>query len=383
MVTKSRAQELLCELIAFNTVNPMGVNESRTQTVEKPVADWLEELFRPYDVKVIRQAVSNLHENLYVEIPGDHNIQPVLFTSHMDTVSADDWIDRAFTPQVKGGVVYGRGACDDKGPLVAMLLPLLELLESNQRPPQPLVFLATGDEEHSATGMGHFVKNSNRSFALGIFGEPTRNEPIIQHKGVARWDITVHGKSAHSSQPEHGHNAIVEMTKVIQAIEAYQESLQATHDNPLVSGPRISVTMIEGGAGRNIIPEACTIAVDFRIVPGCDPGTEVLKVIEALDKLGIDIDHHQPQVLTDPVSTSPEDSCVEPILGICSDVLNHPVTPQGAPYGTDASRWPNEIPAVVIGPGDIKHAHAIDEHIILDDLMQGAEIYWRCMMTEW
>jgi len=378
-----RATTLLCDLIQFETVNPMGPDSTLIRPVERPVVEYLENLFDPFDVPLTRQAVGGLHENLVVEIAGESDGPAVLFDAHMDTVSADDWADQAFSPRVDGDVILGRGACDDKGPMVSMLLPLLEMLEAGRRPPSKVVFLASGDEEHGATGIAHFVASTDTEFALGVFAEPTRNLPVVQHKGVARWDITAHGKSAHTSQPEMGVNAIHEMMKVVEAISGYEESLQAAHDNPLVTGPRITPSIIQGGIGRNTVPDRCTVSVDFRIVPGRDPHEERQRLIDFLAEQEVELSHSEPLVAVRPVSTSPDHPMVHTILEICGGVLGEQVRPQGAPYGTNASRWPGDIPAVVMGPGDIGNAHAIDEKITIPELMQAAKIYGECMMTDW
>lgn len=378
-----RATSLLCDLIRFDTVNPMGRDASLTQPVERPVVEYLESLFEPFDVPVTRQAVGEQHENLVVEIAGESDGSAVLFDAHMDTVSANDWVEQAFSPRVEGDIILGRGACDDKGPMVSMILPLLDMLESGRRPPSKVVFLASGDEEHSATGIQHFVETTATEFVLGVFAEPTGNMPVVQHKGVARWDITAHGKSAHTSQPEMGVNAIHEMMRVIEAIASYQDSLQAGHDNPLVTGPRITPSIIQGGIGRNTVPDQCRVSVDFRIVPGRDPQEERRKLIDFLADRGVELSHGDAPVLVNPVSTSLDDPAVHSIMKICSAVLNEKVRPHGAPYGTNASRWPGDIPAVVMGPGDIGNAHAIDERITIPEMMQAAEIYGQCMMTDW
>ena len=381
--TIDRATSLLCDLIALKTVNPMGSDPGLPHPVERPVSEYLEELFRPYDVPVTRQSFSSDHENVLVEIPGESDAPAVLFDAHMDTVQADDWIEQAFCPRIEGDVIYGRGACDDKGPMVSMLLPILGMLDSGEVPPQKIVFLASGDEEHKATGISHFTETTQTDFVLGIFAEPTRNLPVVQHKGVARWDITVHGKSAHTSQPEFGVNAIHGMMHVVERIASYEDSLQASHANPLVTGPRITPTLIQGGVGRNTVPDRCTVGVDFRIVPGRDSSRERQKLMDFLSDSDFKITHGEASVLVSPLSTPTDHASVRSVVEICRDVLGEDVEPLGAPYGTNASRWRTDVPAVIIGPGDIKHAHAIDERITLPELMQAAEIYGHCMKKGW
>src|SRR5581483_8854456 len=197
-ITKENAARILSDLIALPSVNPMGRPFTGTERVERRVADYIENLFAPYGVPMERDPYSAMHENLLVTVPGRTNGPALLFESHMDTVPADDWPDRAFEPRWEGDTLFGRGACDDKGPLVSMILATLAVLESATPPPRPILFLAAGDEEYNQTGILHF-RDRNDSLAGGVFGEPTNCLPIVQHKGTIRWDITVHGRSAHTS----------------------------------------------------------------------------------------------------------------------------------------------------------------------------------------
>ncbi|MCC7086246.1 MAG: M20/M25/M40 family metallo-hydrolase, partial [Pirellulales bacterium] len=201
---------LLGDLIALPTVNPMGRPCSRNTPIERPVIEYLEQRFARYDVPLERQPCSPIHESLLVTVPGHAREPGTLIESHIDTVPADDWPDRAFRPRHEGNVVFGRGACDDKGSLAAMVAALQTILESGERPQQTIWFLAAGDEEYGQTGIRHFLQTQDLPIGRAIFGEPTDCVPIVQHKGTIRWDLTVHGRSAHTSQPALGHNAILD-----------------------------------------------------------------------------------------------------------------------------------------------------------------------------
>src|SRR5262249_12996985 len=157
-LSHDRAARLLADLVAIPSVNPMGRPWERDEPVERGISRILAQLFVPYRVEVTRQRVSPVHENLLVRVPGREDGPGTLFESHMDTVPADDWLDRAFAPRMEGDVLYGRGACDDKGCLVAMVLAVLELLESGTAPPRPVLLLAAGDEEYAQTGIRHFIQ---------------------------------------------------------------------------------------------------------------------------------------------------------------------------------------------------------------------------------
>jgi acetylornithine deacetylase len=161
---------------------------------------------------------------LLIIVPGGSDAPGTLFESHIDTVPADDWADTAFVPRIEGDTLYGRGACDDKGSLAAMVLALLQLLESGEPPPTTVWLLAAGDEEYGQSGIRHFMSQNVLPLGRGVFGEPTSCLPVIQQKGVLRWDITGRGHSAHTSQPELGRNAILDMFRVAQELALHQRT---------------------------------------------------------------------------------------------------------------------------------------------------------------
>lgn len=382
-VDSDRAASLLCDLIALPTVNPMGRPYDGALPVERPIIEYLERLFAPFGLEMHRDRCGPAHESLLVTLPGNSDAPGTLLESHIDTVPADDWPDRAFRPRPEGGLVFGRGACDDKGPLCAMILAVLELLESGQTPPQTVLFLAAGDEEYGQTGIKSFFAGNSAPIGRGIFGEPTLCRPVIQHKGALRWDITVRGRSAHTSQPELGRNAITDMTRVIAELAKYQDELWGRHVSPWMTGPTITVTMINGGRTRNSVPDECTIAVDFRTLPGMDGQRSVQELYARLESLEVSLSHSEFQSFAPALSTSPDDPLVLAALSACQHELGQDVTPAGVPYCSDASWIPDGVPAIVLGPGDIAHAHAVDEHVELEQVIRCAAIYRQLLLHDW
>jgi acetylornithine deacetylase len=375
--------KILCDLVALQTVNPMGRPYRSDTPVERPVIEYLEQLFTPFGLRTHRQRCTPIHESLLIEIPGRATGPGTLLESHMDTVPADDWPDRAFRPRREGTLVFGRGACDDKASLTAMAVAVLQILKSGERPPQTVWFLAAADEEYGQTGIKHFFANEPPPIARGIFGEPTQCIPVIQHKGALRWDITVHGRSAHSSQPELGRNAILDAMRVIEFLSQYEKQLRSRFTNPWISGPTLTVTMIQGGRTRNAVPDECTLAVDFRILPGMDRQQSIDELFRALAEFSIPLTHSEFQIFASPLNTAPDDPLVTSAIALCSQTLGRDVTPSAAPHCSDACWVPPGVPAILLGPGDIATAHSIDERIDLVQVMQCAELYRKLVMRDW
>ncbi len=174
------------------------------RTIERPVIEYLEKLFTPFDVEIVRESCSDIHESLLIKVPGRTNNPGILLESHMDTVPADDWSERAFIPRLSEGRILGEERVTIKH-LLAMAFSVLELLESGERLPQTVWFLAAGDEEHGQAGIKRFLSANHLPFGRCVVGEPTELLPVVQHKGTIRWDITVHGRRRSSSQAELGH----------------------------------------------------------------------------------------------------------------------------------------------------------------------------------
>lgn len=381
-ITHDDARRVLSDLIALPSVNPMGRPHESAKPVEHEVANYIHDLFAPFRVPMSRQGCGGVHENLLIEVPGRDTTQSRLMESHMDTVPADDWPDRAFHPRYDNGRLIGRGACDDKGPLAAMILAVREILLSGKQPPANVLLLAAGDEEYAQTGIKSFA-------ALGyplenaVFGEATHMQPILQHKGTIRWDIITHGKSAHTSKRELGRNAILDALKVIEELERYEQRIQTCYQNNLMTGPRLTVTMIQGGRTRNAVPDECRFAVDYRVLPGMDPAEAREDVILALEQTGIPISHGPVQIMTPPLNTREEHGFSKTVLDICrAQTGQADMQFAGAPYGTDAAWVSNVAPAIVLGPGSIDCAHSVDEHIEVEDVVCCARIYHRILMNE-
>jgi acetylornithine deacetylase len=322
-----------------------------------------------------------MHESLLVTVPGRQAGAYTLLESHLDTVPADEWLETAFRPRVSEGRLYGRGSCDAKGSVAAMILAVEEMLASGTPPPRPVALLAVADEEYAQTGVKQFVA-FGEPIDRAVVGEPTRLQPIVQHKGVVRWDITVHGRSAHSSQPELGRDAIAGAMRVLACLEEHQRRLRAAFVSRLMTGPTITVTMIHGGRTRNAVADECTLSVDFRVLPGMTPAESRDELISVLDGLGLELSHSDAQVMMPPLATSAEDPFARAVLEICRRVTERgDLAFAGAPYGTDAAWLSDRAPTIVLGPGGIETAHAVDEHIELEEVVAAARIYHEILMS--
>ncbi len=293
---------------------------------------------------------------------------------HLDTVSVEQMTSEPFSGEHRDGRVYGRGAVDTKASL-AVILALLEVMaQSGQQPAANLLIAATVDEEVGATGApaaAEWLRQRQLPIDQMIVAEPTLCTPIHGHKGVARMEFHVQGKAAHSSQPHAGQNAVVAAARVVLALQAEHERLQALSPSAL-GNPALTVTILRGGTGINVVPDACQISVDRRVVEN----EKAADVIAALNKLAQDA---CPLPLTMQVQKSidafyqPADSAwIRQLVEWSGNA------PQVAPYGTNAWAYTDVAQScVVFGPGSIDQAHGAEEWVAVDELAKVAEIYAR------
>jgi acetylornithine deacetylase len=364
---------LLSDLIAVESVNPGfpggGSGEAR---VAEYVAAWA----RSRRLEARRQPVLAGRDNLIVTLPGRATGGPLLLEAHMDTAPIGDW-PRALTPRMEGRRLYGRGACDTKGSLVAMMVAMERLQEGRSAHPT-VILAATVDEETTFRGVAALAAEGPTA-AAAIVGEPTRLQPVIAHKGCVRFQIRTVGRAAHSSRPEEGANAILHMATVLGELEkGLAPLLGAPH--PLCGSATCTVTMIDGGVGINVVPPACVASLDWRTLPGMDTARVFAVVDAALREIG----HRHPAIavvrgatlLEDaPLETAVDAPVVRAALAACH-VAGHQARPRGAPYGSDASKLAAAgIPTLVLGPGDIADAHTAAEHVRIPDLALAVEIY--------
>ena len=318
----------------------------------------------------------------------DEPAKRLLFDLHLDTVPHRGIAD-ATLPRIVGDRMYGRGTCDTKGALAAAITAASRLATSGIERRAEVLLLFTVDEEYLKRGVAHAVAGGLTATAA-IVGEPTSLRPIVAHKGAVRFRIVTHGRAAHTSRPENGDNAILQMVEVIDWLRERLEPTIALRHHPRLTPPTFTIGTITGGTGVNIVPDRCEIEIDRRSLPTEDPDA----ILAEFDALLADLMRRRPNVkatreapyLVERGLDGPADGPLvravqHAIRSVCADSVD--VTPTGVPYGTDASHvWGHtRTPTVVLGPGDIAQAHTADEWVDLSEVRRCAAIYEQLMTS--
>lgn len=370
-----RVVSLTRDLVAIRSVNPgyPGGNG------EADVARFVEHWGTNAGFTVARQPVSPGRENILVTLPAANATGTLLFEAHMDTVALDPMGDAGLEPVVRDGKLYGRGACDTKGSLAAMMVAMERIRERQDELRINVSLLASVDEEYAFTGVLEFIA-SDAPATMAVVGEPTDLRVVVAHKGCVRGTISTVGRAAHSSEPDHGLNAIDAMAEVITALRDLSPRLR-DRSHPLLSPPTFSIGVIEGGTGVNIVPERCTIQFDRRTLPDESTGDVLAELDGMLDiarerQPGIVIERPEPRLVSEGLDTPIDAEVVQRAMAACAAAGLDPA-PIGVNYGSDASKLQHRrgIPAIVLGPGSIAQAHGANEFVPVSALLQAAGIY--------
>ena len=258
---------LLSDLVSIPSVNPMGRGLTGPGFLEGRVSDYLEDWFRTLGVDVERQVVSPGRDNVIARYESPARRRTLLFDAHQDTVPTDGMTIDPFAPELKGGRLYGRGACDIKGGLAAMLTAFARLVRERPGDSASVIMACTVDEEFTHTGSSRLA-DGHHGADLAIVAEPTLLNLVDRHKGAVRWKIRTRGVACHASTPNLGVNAIYGMARVVAALEDYASELAGSTPDPVLGPPSLSVGRIEGGVSVNVVPDWCEVEIDRRVIPG-------------------------------------------------------------------------------------------------------------------
>ena len=367
---------LLRDLVSRPSVNPMGRDLNGQGIYEHQLTAYVEEFFRSLGVSYERQAIAPQRDNIVARWDSAGASRTLLLEAHQDTVPADNMTIDPFGAKIEAGRLYGRGACDIKGGMAAMLAMFSRLVREKPNGAMNVILACTVDEEHTFLGVQRLVQYGLQA-DLAVVAEPTQLQIVNAHKGIVRWHLETSGRSCHSSTPEKGINAIYQMAGILVAIEQFADWLQKSRVDPLLGPPTLSVGRIEGGTSVNTVPDRCRIEIDRRLIPGENPleapGQLVAKLRATLSA-GVKFSYSMHAPALSPAGS--EDLVAQLASAIDAVRGSHQVT--AVPYCTDASTIAAAgIPAVVFGPGDIAKAHTCDEWVPLDEVEQASEILYR------
>ena len=398
----SAVVELLGELVATPSVNPrLGAIAdpcAGEQRMTSRLGRFCDDAGWPWAL----QRVDPERTNLIALVPGGRgDVQ--LWDAHQDTVGVDGMTIEPFAGKIGAGRLYGRGACDDKGGMAAMLTALVRTAAEPPAARPNIILACTVNEECGFTGAaaladvwrgGVSSRGLNDAFSpeggltldvlaslrphAALVAEPTDLNVVVSHRGVVRWQCRTLRRAGHSSQADHGDNAIYAMTSVVRLIEQFHRvELGRRLADPLGGASAVCVTTFHGGTGANTAPERAVIDVDRRITPAETPEEAYRELTTWLAKraeLGsCRLEHEPPWMQSRGLASGANREWAEQVVGAVRST-GRPCEMVGVPYGTNAATIAAAgIPTVVFGPGSIQQAHTADEWIAIDQLEAAVE----------
>ncbi|MFT8411547.1 MAG: ArgE/DapE family deacylase [Schleiferilactobacillus perolens] len=316
--------------------------------------------------------------NLVAEIGSGDRI--LAFEGHQDTVSlgnSKEWTYPPLGAEIHDGEMYGRGSADMKSGLAAMVLAMIRLKASGFA--GHLRLMATVGEEYGAMGAYQLADQGYADdISALIVGEPTSLKILFGHAGSLNYKIIAHGKSAHSSEPQRGINAV---EKLVDYIVAERHAFDDAPIDPVIGSLAHSVTVLQAGDQVNTIPDLAVASGNIRPTPAF-PNEQVISRIKTLiTKLNAAGNGTLEFNLTHsflPVISKKDGHLVTAANKAVTSVLGRPAKLAIIHAATDASvytRSKNKFETIIYGPGSMSIAHQIDEHVNVQDYLQAIETY--------
>ena len=369
----AEALELLKMMISTNTVNGNEIILERKlkELLEKEGLECEIDEFGP-----------NGRANMLVKYPGADHTKPVLaMTGHMDTVPVGQvkWEHGPFACEIADGMLYGRGVADMKGGDAACLYAMILMKRAGIIPKQDVVFIATAGEETLSLGANRFIEQDGmKDVGALIVCEPSGLKQTIAHKGAIWVKVEFFGKTAHGSMPHLGVNALLMMTRFVEALRDLPFAVEA---NPTLGMPTVSVNKCCAGAATNVVPDHAEVELDFRTIPG-QTWEDIKSHIERALAIAAESDKdfnaryaYMGKVLA-PVACPDNHHIMDDLDAAAGRKLER----KSVNFFTDASVLVTPgLPVVIFGPGEDSQAHQPNEHIPLEQFYEAINIYYNFM----
>lgn len=364
----------------YNPVVPGG-NE---QAAANLVASLLDTWGLPYT----RRDVSPNRPNIVVDLPGTRPRPILVFEGHTDVVTAGDravWSMEPFCGEIRDGRIYGRGACDMKGGLAAMLYAARAIHAAGVEFAGTIRLAVLADEEGLMQGAKAFVADGYLDGATAaIVCEPEGDRVCIAQKGAIRLRVTFSGTMAHGAMPEEGANPVAALGEVIAALRVLERDIQSESPaHPLLGKFYLTPTVASGGEREqgNVIPASAELVLDIRTSVDHVHATIRERVGAAIAAATSAIAgvSFQIEVIDDRPSTDTD--AADPIVAavVAAHEAETGVTPPfgGVPGSTDGTIFwdATRVPIVTWGPGDTLLPHQADEFVRVDEVIRYARSY--------
>lgn len=368
----SRMKGDLADLVAIDTENPPGR--------EHEAALFLARILASAGIAAALDEYSPGRTNIVARL--ENGSGPVFaFNTHMDIVPAGEgWSGDPFHLREIDGKLYGRGACDAKGPLIAMIEAMRMLAADPSAWRGTVLGVFVADEEVASEGAKHYAA-MRPAIDYAVIGEPTSNGTVTAHKGSLRPIVRISGVSAHSGTPDLGENAIYQAARFVGLVQRHHRTVIRRRTHPLVGEASLTVTRAAAGLADNVVPDRCDLMLDRRLIPGEEEGQVKQEIDELLGsaarRFGVrsEILEYRPTT-----GGATETALSEPIVAASLAASRRhgarDAEPRGFQGGCDLVHFRSlGAKGTVIGPGSLAVAHKPDEFVPVDEFAAASLIY--------
>jgi len=343
---RNRVERLLLRYVGTHSVNPViDGGRGEAALAEVLFADLATAGFAP-----VREPVHpDGRDNIVATLPGRQGAPVVMFHAHLDTVGLSG--KATANPLSSGGNVYGRGAGDTKGSLVAMVEAgrLLQAVDPEER--ATVVLVGGSDEEVGGTGAQALVA-AHPEIEMAVVGEPTEGLMATGHKGTLRIRLRARGKAAHSAYPEIGDSAIHRLLGKLEELRAL-----SWEPSPVLGEVTVNVGVISGGVAGNVLAPAAEATIYWRLVGRAAPARK-----RVASRIVVD-----PKLEWELIG---ENDAI-----FCRTLPGFATGPMA--YSTDIPFMPSWGAPLLIGPGSIHDAHTASERVSKQELVEAVSTYRR------
>jgi len=368
---KEKKISILQDIVRIKSVN----------SNEKDVAEYLQNLLNEYDIE---------SELIDWEEPGRSNLVATIqkgegktlgISGHLDVVAAGDESEWKFPPyeaHIEDNKLYGRGATDMKAGTAALVIALIEMKEEGTSFDGTIKLLLTVGEEVGELGSAQLTEMGYADdLDAMLIAEPTSFNICYAHKGSINYTVESHGKSAHSSMPEEGINAINQLNEFITRVNEEMDQVTADHENEILGKFTHNITIINGGSQVNSIPDYADVEANIRSIPEFS-NEETIELLEKIvDEINQEIDGELKLNIDfnkQPVESDPDSELIQNIQNIFDEDLDL----IGIAATTDAAEFTkadNDFDVVIFGPGVPNLPHQLDEYVEIDNYLEFIDVY--------
>ncbi|MEE2830574.1 MAG: acetylornithine deacetylase [Myxococcota bacterium] len=310
---------------------------------------------------------------------GPDGVGGLALAGHTDTVPWDGSMRATVQPERDGRKLYGRGTCDMKGAIAAMVHAAAAVDSSSLKKPLWLAF--TFEEEIGCHGAKLLQSLRPIPAEHCIIGEPTGLRPVTMHKGYLIADMRLQGKPCHSSDPDQGASAIRAASRAVDALLRLGEDWRsAPQPESGLSPPwtTVNVGLLEGGSARNVVPEHARFTIEMRPLPGMDVD-ELLAEVRSVVGLAAETVEGVSWEFEALERDEPfRNELSAPLVSWLVEATGRSIG--SVPFYTEAAIFGRMgASPCVCGPGEMAQAHRVDEWVEMDALEAAAQLYRRAI----